>query len=592
MDEAELRSDAVTGCAADLGRQEWFRMKTNNRQKLEVLQKTPSGIKGLDEITRGGLPKGRPTLVCGSAGAGKTMLAMEFLVRGITEHGENGVFLAFEETEEELAKNVASLGFDLNRLCSQKKLLVDFVRVERSEIEETGEYDLEGLFIRLNHAIDSVGAKRVVLDTIESLFAALPNEAVLRAELRRLFRWLKDKGVTAVITAERGDGTLTRHGLEEYVADCVILLDHRVTEQISTRRLRVVKFRGSVHGTNEYPFLISSDGISVLPVTSMGLEHPAPSQRVSSGIPQLDEMLGGKGYFRGSSILLSGTAGTGKSSVSAAFVNAAAQRGERALYFAFEESSSQILRNMRSIGINLEPWVKKGLLKFHAARPTLHGLEMHLLTIHEMIRQFKPRVVVVDPVSNLISAGTQTEAKSMLTRLIDFLKAQQTTGLFTSLTFGDIAEQQTEVGVSSLMDTWLLLRNIETGGERNRALYILKSRGMPHSNQVREFVLSERGIQLVDVYVGAGTVLTGSARIAQEAREEAEVLIRQQGVERRKRQIEREQQVAEAQVAAVQAGMESRLEALNEEIAEEHLVEERRSLAEARIARRRGAGRP
>ncbi|HXJ44791.1 MAG TPA: circadian clock protein KaiC, partial [Bryobacteraceae bacterium] len=373
------------------------------------MEKVPSGIAGLDEITCGGLPKGRPALVCGSAGCGKTLLAMEFLVRGAMDYNEPGVFMAFEETEEELTKNVASLGFDLAGLASRKKIVLDYVRIERSEIEETGEYDLEGLFIRLNHAIDSIGAKRVVLDTLEGLFSALPNEAILRAELRRLFRWLKDKGVTAIITAERGGGTLTRHGLEEYVADCVILLDHRVHEQVSTRRLRVVKYRGSVHGTNEYPFLIGARGISVLPITSLGLEHKASSQRISSGVERLDGMLGGKGYYRGSSILVSGTAGTGKTSLAAAFADATARRGEQVLYFAFEESESQLVRNMRSIGFDLEQWVRKGLLHFHAARPTVQGLEMHLLGIHDLVRKVKPRVVVLDPVTNLINAGTEIE---------------------------------------------------------------------------------------------------------------------------------------------------------------------------------------
>ncbi len=486
--------------------------KHTMKAALEVLEKTPSGISGLDEITGGGLPKGRPTLVCGSAGAGKTMLAMEFLVRGATRFHEPGVFVAFEETEEELAKNVASLGFDLKGLAARKKVVVDYIRVERSEIEETGEYDLEGLFIRLNYAIDSIGAKRVVMDTIESLFAALPNQGILRAELRRLFRWLKDKGVTAVITAERGEGALTRYGLEEYVADCVISLDHRVDDQLSTRRLRVVKYRGSVHGTNEYPFLISHDGISVLPITSLGLEHKAPTQRFSSGIDWLDGMLGGKGFYRGSSILLSGTAGTGKSSIAAAFVEAAARRGERALYFAFEESQSQILRNMRSIGIDLEPWVSQKRLQFHATRPNLHGLEMHLLSVHEAIKRFRPRVVVFDPVTNLISAGSELQVKSMIARLIDFLKTSQVTALFTSLTSGEAAEQQSQVGVSSLMDTWLLVRNVEAEGERTRALYVLKSRGMAHSSQVRRFVLSNRGIHPAEVEVGPRAELSRSAR--------------------------------------------------------------------------------
>jgi circadian clock protein KaiC len=549
-----------------------MKIKNAKAKTLRSLEKISSGISGLDEITGGGLPKGRPTLVCGNAGCGKTLLAMEFLVRGAVEHDEPGVFMSFEENEEELTSNVASLGFDLNALTAQKKIALEHVRIERSEIAETGEYDLEGLFIRLNYAIDSIGAKRVVLDTIEGLFAALPNHSILRSELRRLFRWLKEKGVSAIITAERGDGLLTRHGLEEYVADCVILLDHRVNEQLSTRRLRVVKYRGSVHGTNEYPFLISKDGFSVLPVTSMGLDHPASSERISSGVERLDTMLGAKGFFRGSSILVSGTAGTGKSSIAAAFVDAAARRGERSLYFAFEESQNQILRNMKSIGLNLEPWVKKGLLQFHASRPSLCGLEMHLLTIYDAVKKFKPRVVVMDPVTNLISVGTEIEVRSMLTRLIDFFKTEQVTALFPSLTNGE--SSQSEVAISSLMDVSILLRNIESAGERNRGLYILKSRGMEHSNQIREVILSNQGIGLVDVYAGPATVLTGSARIEQAGREKADADRRKSQMDRRQREITRERGVTAAQVAVLKAGLEAKIEELNQEISEENLLDQ------------------
>lgn len=465
------------------------------KKRLELLPKSLTGIPGMDEITGGGLPQGRPTLVAGAAGCGKTLFAMEFLVNGATHYDEPGVFVSFEENAEELAQNVASLGFDLKKLSKQKKLIIDYVRVERSEIEEAGEYDLDGLFIRLGHAIDSIGAKRVVLDTIEVLFSALSNQGILRAELQRLFRWLKDKGVSAVITAERGDGTITRFGLEEYVADCVILLDHRVNEQMSTRRLRIVKYRGTLHGTNEYPFLITKDGISVLPITSIGLDHKAPAGRVSTGIKELDEMLGGKGYYRGSSILLSGTAGTGKSSLAAAFVDAACQRGERCLYFSFEESTEQIIRNMRSIGINLSPHVKKGSLQFHVARPTLYGLEMHLITIHELIKQHKPDVVVLDPITDFFAVGSHAEVKAVLTRIIDFLKANQITALFTSYTEEDTPNESV-VGVSSLIDTWISLRNLENRGERQRGLFILKSRGMPHSNQIRSFNLTDGGIKI------------------------------------------------------------------------------------------------
>jgi circadian clock protein KaiC len=517
------------------------------------LQKVPTGIAGLDEITNGGLPKGRPTLVCGGAGSGKTLLGMEFLVRGATQFNEPGVFMSFEESGEELTKNVASLGFDLNRLTASKRLSIDYVHIERSEIEETGEYDLEGLFIRLGNAIDSIGAKRVVLDTIESLFAGLPNPSILRAELRRLFRWLKKKGMTAIITGERGENALTRHGLEEYVSDCVILLDHRVANQISTRRLRVVKYRGSTHGTNEFPFLIDERGIDVMPITSLGLQHIVTSQRISTGIHRLDTMLGGKGYFRGSSILVSGTAGTGKTSIAAHFVDAACRRGERSVFFAFEESPSQIIRNMRSIGIDLQQWVEKGLLKFHAERPTVYGLEAHLASMHKFIDLFKPKVVIVDPVTNLGNVASETDVKAMLTRLLDEMKSDQTTALFTTLTGAGSPLEQTEVGMSSLADTWLLLRDIEIGGERNRGLYILKSRGMAHSNQIREFLLTGKGIDLIDVYVGPSGVLTGSARISQETQERGIELAHQQEIERRKLNVETKRKALEAQIASLRA---------------------------------------
>lgn len=471
--------------------------KQNNRVKL--LPKAPTGIPGMDEITGGGLPKGRPTLVAGGAGCGKTLFAMEFLVNGAIEYNEPGVFVAFEENAEELAQNVASLGFDLKKLSKQKKLIVDHVRVERSEIQETGDYDLEGLFIRLGHAIDSIGAKRVVLDTIEALFSALSNQGILRAELHRLFRWLKDKGVSAVITAERGEGTMTRFGLEEYVADCVILLDHRVTEQVSTRRLRIVKYRGTLHGTNEYPFLISKYGISVLPITSLGLEHRASSDRISTGVKELDEMLGSKGFYRGSSILLSGGAGTGKTTLASAFVDAACRRGERCLYFAFEESTNQILRNMRSVGIDLAPCVKKGLLQFHVARPSQYGLEMHLVTMYDLVKEFKPSIVILDPMTDFATVGNAAEIKAAVTRIIDFLKSNQITGLFVSVVSGGEAVDQSVVGVSSLIDAWISLRNLESNGERHRGLFVLKSRGMAHSNQIRSFKLTDDGIKLGEV---------------------------------------------------------------------------------------------
>jgi len=517
------------------------------------LPKTPTGIQGLDEITGGGLPRGRTTLICGGTGCGKTLLAMEFLVRGATEFNEPGVFMAFEETAGELTENVTSLGFDLNSLVAQKKMVLDYVYIERNKIEESGEYDLEGLFIRLGYAIDSIGAKRVVIDTIESLFAGLSNTLILRAELRRLFRWLKGKGVTAIITGERGDKTLTRQGLEEYVSDCVILLDHRVTEQTSSRRMRIVKYRGSTHGKNEYPFLIDVDGISVLPVTSLNLDHKVSTDRISSGIPRLDAMLGGRGYYRGSSILISGTAGTGKSSLCAHFAESACSRGERVLYFSFEESSDQIMRNMLSIGIDLYKWIKKGLLQIHSKRPSFAGLESHLVMKHKLISIFKPQVVILDPLNSFVIGDNETEVKSMLMRLVDFLKTEQITGLFTNLAQSGSPVEKTEVAISSLIDTWLLLRDIDSDGERNRGLSILKSRGMAHSNQIREFLLTDHGVELRDVYIGPEGVLTGSARLTKEAENEAMLLIRNQEVELRRIELERKRTTLEAQIAMLRA---------------------------------------
>ena len=461
------------------------------------LPKTLTGIRGLDEITRGGLPRGRPTLVCGGPGSGKTLLALTFLVNGALHFDEPGVLMTFEENEEEIASDVASLGFDLPALVKAQKLAVDYVRVERSEIEETGEYDLEGLFVRLDHAIRTVGARRVVLDTIESLFAGLKNDTILRSELRRLFRWLKDQGVTALITGERGDGALTRQGLEEYVSDAVILLDHRVHDQVSTRRLRVVKYRGSHHGTNEYPFLINANGISVLPVSSLALQHEAPLDRVSSGVAHLDEMLSGEGYYRGSTILVSGTAGTGKTSLAAHFLDAACRRGERCLCFLFEESPRQLLRNMRSIGIDLEPWMASGLLQFHADRPSRYGLETHLVAMHEAVADFRPAVTVIDPVTNLMTVGTYTDVQAMLTRLIDHLKTANISAMLTSLMPGQGDIERTETTISSLMDTWIVLANDQVGNRHRRGLYVLKSRGMSHSNELCEFVMTDHGLDLL-----------------------------------------------------------------------------------------------
>jgi circadian clock protein KaiC len=520
------------------------------------------------------------------------MLAMEFLVRGAMQFDEPGVFMMFEESADELTANVRSLGFDLKTLVAQKKIALDYVHIERSEIEETGEYDLEGLFIRLGHAIESIGAKRVVLDTVEALFAGLPNHAVLRAELRRLFRWLKDRGMTAIITGEKGEGnSITRYGLEEYVADCVIILDQRIHEQISTRRLRVLKYRGTAHGTNEYPFLIGAHGFSVLPITSLQLDHQVSIQRMPTGIVRLDDMLGGKGIFRGSSVLVSGSPGTGKSSVAAKLVDSACARGERALFFAYEESYAQIVRNMRSIGIDLAPWIKKGLLEIHSSRPTLQGLEQHLVMMHDLVRTFRPTVVAVDPISNLTLAHDDTEVKPTLMRLIDFLKKEQITAVFTNLTSDADAASAREISqlyVSSLMDTWLLLRNVEFSGECNRTIFVCKSRGMAHSNQVREFVLSDKGIDLVDVYLGGDRVLTGTARVAQEARERDSLTLRGEDHQRKLRHLASKRKTIEAQIAALQAEAEAETAEVHFVIAQETLQEKTTHRNTDAMAQQRG----
>ena len=563
----------------------------NNKRSLTTLAKTPTGISGLDEVTMGGLPKGRPSLICGGPGCGKTLFSLEFIVRGAQEFGEPGVFIAFEEKADELATNVASLGFDLEKLQQEKKLKIDYIHIDKSEIEETGEYDLEGLFIRLGHAIDTIGAKRVVLDTIENLFAGLSNQAILRAELRRLFQFLKDKNVTAIITGERGESSLTRQGLEEYVSDCVILLDHRIIEQVSTRRLRIVKYRGSLHGTNEYPFLIDEDGIAVLPVTSLLLDKEVSSDVVPSGIDALDKMLGRGGFFKGSSILMSGTAGTGKTSVAATFADAACKRKEHCLYFAFEESPQQIVRNMRSIGLDLQRHVDKGYLQFHASRPTLFGLEMHLVAIHKAIRNFKPSVVVLDPITNLITVSTISEVKSMLIRLIDFLQQEQITVMFTALSLNNVIDQQTDEGVSSLVDAWLMIKDIEMNGERNRGLYIMKSRGMKHSNQVREFVITDQGLDLIEVYVGPEGVLTGSARETQMLLEETGEVLHTHAVGRKDREIVRKRKVLEAKIESLRSEFESTEEELNkvyieEEIKRDVQQQNRRKMSDIRTGKK------
>ena len=551
------------------------------------LQKSPTGITGLDDITLGGLPTGRPSLLCGAAGCGKTLFAMSFLVNGATLYGESGVFMTFEERSEDLAVNVASLGYDLDALVAERQLVIDHVHIEPAEIEESGEYDLEALFVRLGYAIDKVGAKRVVLDTVEALFSGFTDQAILRAELRRLFGWLKDRGVTAIITGERGEGQLTRFGIEEYVSDCVILLDNRVHDQITTRRLRVVKYRGSAHGGNEYPFLIDDRGLSVMPITSAGLQHKIYAEPVPTGVPGLDAMFGLGGYYRGSSVLISGLAGTGKSTFSAWFADAACRRGERCLYFAFEESPDQIVRNMRSAGIDLQQHVDSGLLRFDAARPSLYGLEMHLTRMNRDIEAFDPTAVVVDPISAL--RGVQSEIHATLLRLADLCKSRGVTAVFTSLSLASDHVNEADRGVSSLMDTWISLTNLEASGERNRVLYVLKSRGMSHSNQMREYRLTGGGIEMIDPYVGASGVLTGAARLAQEAQERDDKLALRQASERRLRELERKRAATERQINEMRAALDAEESEVAMLLAQDKRLESARDADRLAMAMKRGA---
>ncbi len=547
-----------------------------------ALPKAATGIQGLDEVTFGGLPRGRPTLICGGPGCGKTLLGMEFLVRGATQFDEPGVCISFEETAEELSRNVASLGFDVDALVAGGKLAIDYIFIERSLIEEAGEYDLEALFVRIAHAVQSVGAKRVVLDSIEALFSGLSGESILRSELRRLFRWLKDQNLTAIITAERGEGSLTRHGLEEYISDCVILLDHRVTESVFTRRLRIVKYRGTTHGTNEFPFLIDSTGFSVLPVTSLDLNHSVSEERVSTGVASLDDMLAGQGYYRGSSVLVSGKAGTGKSSLAAHFVNAACARGERCIYFSFEESEQQVVRNMRSIGIDLEQWIERGLLQFRAIRPTTLGLEMHLVRMHAIINRFDPRIVVIDPSTAMLNSSSELETRNMVLRLVDFLKSRQITALLTTLTDNDDSVDQSGMNISSMVDAWLVLQEVESSGERNRGIFVLKARGTAHSNQIREFLLTGHGVELRDVYLGREGMLMGSARLFQEAKDASEAALLRQDIESKELLRERKRRAIEAQIAALQLELESEEQETQRLIAHQEL--ERKQLEEDQLA--------
>lgn len=554
---------------------------------LTPIEKAPTGIRGLDEITYGGLPRGRTTIFCGGPGSGKTMLGIEFLVRGATQFDEPGVLIAFEESPEEITRNVASLGFDLDELVAKKKLFLDHVSIEPGEISETGAFDLEGLFIRIRNAVETVHAKRVMLDTLEALFSSFSNTRILRAELRRLFGWLKQRGLTAVVTAERGEGTLTREGLEEYVSDCVIVLDHRVMDQISVRRIRVVKYRGTRHGMDEYPFLIDETGMSILPLSSLQLSHEVSDERVSSGIRGLDEMLEGTGYYRGSTILVSGTAGAGKTTLAAAFAEAACGSGERCLFIGLEESPHQVSRNVRSLGFDLDKWAKKDLLIHEAWRPTQFGLEMHLLRIHKLVEKWKPRAVIIDPISNLLAGNSEMEAKSMLMRLLDYLKSAQITAMFTDLTGASTSLESTQIGISSLADTWILLRDVELNGERNRCIFVLKSRGMAHSNQVREFIISPTGVDLIPAYVGMGGVLTGSARVAQQAKEVADAKARQQETQTRSNEAARKRLALESQIAVLQAELASQIAdtnevALQEEQRAEQAQKDRQDMAKSR----------
>jgi circadian clock protein KaiC len=563
------------------------RTSRSTKAKLPyAVDKCPTGIAGLDEILSGGLPCGSPTLFSGGPGCGKTLYGLEFVVRGAEKFGDRGVFLSFEETAEELARNVASCGIDLMKFVKSGQIYVDYIQVDPRQHQTAGEYDLEGLFIRLRHAIDSVKAKRIVIDSIEALFSGFEDSHVLRGEIGRLFRWLKSAGITAIITAEKGEGAFTRHGLEEYLADCVVFLDHRVSEEHSVRRLRVIKYRGANHATDEFPFLIDKDGIAVMPISSVELDYTAPRTRISSGVDGLDEMFDGGGFYCGSTVLVSGTAGTGKTTLATNFVHAAAKRGQRALYFAFEESPSQICRNMESIGLELDRWVKKGLLDFEAVRPTLTGLEGHLMRMLRCVDRFKPDVVVIDPLTNLLAVGRPAEVKAMLTRVIDHFKKAEITALFTSLTEGGNPIEATDVGVSSLIDTWLLLRDIETQGERNRGLYVLKSRGMGHSNQIREFLITSNGVRLVDMYVSRDGALVGSARVARETFDRERE--RYTDAERRNLRSRQEQRLKafEAEIAARRASLLAELEELDRTVPTEPPPERAARLAELKHRKR------
>jgi circadian clock protein KaiC len=559
-------------------------MSTSTKGRVEAsvgqkLAKAASGIRGFDEITVGGLPRGRPTLVTGASGSGKTLFGLEFLVRGARDFGEPGVLMSFEEPAADLRENVASLGFDLGQLEADGLLVIDAIHIDPSEVMTTGAFDLDGLFIRLAAAVDEVGARRVVLDTVEVLFSALGDENVVRGELGRLFRWLKDRGLTTVVTGERGrEGQLTRYGIEEYVSDCVVVLDHRVSDDITTRRLRVAKYRGSEHGTNEYPFLITDRGFWVLPITSVGLVYGASTERVSTGLPQLDDLLGG-GVYRGTMVMVSGTAGTGKTTLSASIVAAACARGERALFVSFEESPAQLIRNMGSVGIDLGRWVDAGLLQMWSERATAYGLESHLGRLERLLDETSPSVVALDAIASLGSVGSSSQLRSAVARELDLVKARGITGVLTTLAH-EVVDGSSAVEVSSLIDTWLLLRNMESDGERNRLLFVIKSRGTEHSNQVREFVLTPHGPQLVEVTVGPSGVVTGSARLSLQSHERELAARREQDIATRRSELARRSAEVDAQVAVLKAQFAKETAALDRLIAQESRQEDLNATAQ------------
>jgi circadian clock protein KaiC len=519
---------------------------------LPGIAKCSSGIHGFDEITFGGLPRGRSTLICGGAGTGKTLFAMEFIVRGARDFREPGLFVTFEESAAELVTNVASLGIDLAQLIERKRLAIDHIQLSPSEIMATGEFNLDGLFIHLGAAIKAVGAKRIAIDSLGTLLARLPNELILGGELRRLFAWLKELGITAIITTELGDTTLTRYRLDEYISDCVIVLDQRVINQMSTRRLRIIKYRGALHGTNEYPMLIDEGGLSVLPIRALNLDYPLTGQHQRTGIPRLDTMLGGKGFYRGSCILISGSAGSGKTSLAALFALQLAREGKRCLYLPTEEAPRQLLRNLTSIGVDLAVPLRQGLLKMQPIRPTIFGLEQHLLNIQREVEHFRPAAVIIDPTSSLTSIGDPLAIEGMLIRLINFLKMKGITLLLTSLTAGGPLEEASMAAISSQVDTWIVQKMVQTPSERNRVLYIMKSRGMAHSNQLREYTLSARGVDLLDVYDSGGEEATGTGRLRQQAHAEAEEKVRSLAAEQGLRARAQTRRNLQAQIAELE----------------------------------------